>query len=82
MSFNKYYPNRKDKRRQYLKNPQKLDSSCRPGGDCPRCSSGRLYNSYTKEFDADEEIDEFLSDHDWWYYADLSIDNMVDDYGT
>ena len=82
MSFNKKYPNRKDYRKQYTKKAERVDSSCRPGGDCPRCSMGRQHNSIVKEFDADDEIDEFLSNHHWWYYADISIENLVDYYET
>lgn len=75
MSFDKDYPNRKDYRKPYFNKAEKIDSSCRPGGDCPHCSRGRLHNANVKAFDADEEINEFLSDHDWWYYANHSINN-------
>lgn len=40
MAFDKTYPNRKDRRRQYH-GSKAIDASCRPGGDCPHCQGNR-----------------------------------------
>jgi hypothetical protein len=40
MSFDKFYPNRKDKRKAYYRN-RAVDKSCRPHGGCPACQSTR-----------------------------------------
>lgn len=44
MSFDKNYPNRKDKRKPYYKS-KRFDKSCRNHGSCPYCLSSRLYSS-------------------------------------
>ena len=41
MSFDNYYPNRKDKRKKYY-GSKYCDRSCRPGGSCPYCKSSRV----------------------------------------
>lgn len=42
MSFDKNYPNRKDKRKPYY-GGGKCYRSCRPGGSCPYCQANRQY---------------------------------------
>ena len=42
MSFDKFYPNRKDWRSQY-RGAASFDSSCRPHGSCPFCLRKRTY---------------------------------------
>ncbi len=44
MTFDKDYPNRKDKRKPYFRSGVS-DKSCRPGGDCKRCQEGRNHNT-------------------------------------
>lgn len=44
MSFDKDYPNRKDKRKDYKKSAA-CDRSCRPGGSCPYCIGNRQYKN-------------------------------------
>lgn len=45
MSFDKDYPNRKDKRKPYLNSYGKNTKprGCRPGGHCPYCQSNRRH---------------------------------------
>lgn len=45
MSFEKDYPNRKDKRKQYYKKPQQCDATCRPNGGCPYCKQNRQHST-------------------------------------
>lgn len=40
MSFDKNYPNRKDKRKPYH-GSKAFDRSCRTGGNCPWCEGNR-----------------------------------------
>lgn len=42
MSFYKFYPKRKDRRKQY-RDSRAFDSSCKNHGSCPWCRSNRLY---------------------------------------
>ena len=60
MSFDTEYPQRKDRRKPYYKS-KAVDRSCRPGGDCPYCSNGRLHKRILAEIDAELEIREYLS---------------------
>lgn len=42
MSFDKEYPNRKDRRKAYPKNSARaVDPSCRSHGGCPACEQAR-----------------------------------------
>jgi len=62
MSFDKYYPNRKDWRKRYRKKCQRWDRSCRPGGSCPYCQGGRKFNDTKRRTGAQEQIDEYLKE--------------------
>lgn len=42
MSFDKNYPNRKDKRKPYTGN-KAIDASCRNHGSCTYCNKARKY---------------------------------------
>ncbi|OMF08757.1 hypothetical protein BK127_27835 [Paenibacillus sp. FSL H7-0331] len=42
MSFDKDYPNRKDKRKKYY-GAKSIDRTCRNHGSCPRCKGNRLH---------------------------------------
>ncbi len=42
MSFDKNYPNRKDKRKPYRKS-KAFDTSCRNHGSCPYCKENRTF---------------------------------------
>jgi len=61
MGFDKDYPNRKDRRKQY-RGCKVWDTSCRPHGGCSWCESGRLHNDRKRRNAADEEIKEFKID--------------------
>lgn len=56
-SFDKDYPNRKDKRRQYH-GSKAIDPSCRPGGSCPWCQSGRKHKHKKREQAAREQMED------------------------
>lgn len=44
MSFDKYYPKRKDWRNPYMgKTSKKVDRTCRNHGSCPYCAAGRQH---------------------------------------
>ena len=43
MAFDKDYPKRKDWRKPYLSGSKRVDRTCRPGGNCPYCQSGRKH---------------------------------------
>lgn len=47
MSFDKYYPKRKDKRKQY-RGAKSFDRSCRNHGNCSYCMSNRQHNNKKK----------------------------------
>jgi hypothetical protein len=60
MGFDKKYPNRKDKRKQYYKSGA-VDKSCRPGGSCPWCAGNREHNTkkrLMRSKDSEKEKDE------------------------
>lgn len=52
MSFDKHYPNRKDRRKPYRRRG-KYDASCRPHGGCPWCERDRLHR-HERHAPADE----------------------------
>jgi len=58
VSFDKHYPNRKDKRKQYFKIAQRCDRSCRCHGGCKWCESNRLHSDNKKKLSADEKLKE------------------------
>lgn len=64
MSFDKYYPRRKDQRKQYHKSG-KSDRTCRPGGSCPYCKNNRLHSHYVREEMSKNKIDSFIKDYLW-----------------
>ena len=50
MSFDKNYPNRKDKRKPYRKNKRgSVDKTCRPHGGCPYCENARKHKYKRQE---------------------------------
>ena len=58
MSFDNYYPNRKDWRKPYRKS-QRFDRSCRHGGSCDYCRSNRLYFDKYRRAAADKQLSEW-----------------------
>ena len=56
MSFDNFYPKRKDKRRVYRK-AKAVDRSCRNGGSCPFCQGNRTIQRRKLELAAKEEIE-------------------------
>jgi hypothetical protein len=57
MSFDKQYPNRKDKREQYHRSG-KTDKTCRPGGSCPYCQRNRAHSTEVRKLKTEEEKEE------------------------
>ena len=55
MSFDNYYPNRKDWRKQYRKS-KVFDQSCRNHGSCTYCEANRLRFDRKKRTMADNEL--------------------------
>lgn len=47
MSFDKKYPNRKDKRKPYRKS-KAFDRSCRNHGTCGYCKNNRLHGTHKR----------------------------------
>jgi hypothetical protein len=56
MSFDKNYPNRKDKRKSY-RGSRAFDRSCRHGGRCGWCLGNRTYNTRRREAEADGRVE-------------------------
>jgi len=56
VSFDKDYPNRKDRRKPYRKS-KRFDRSCRPGGDCPHCQGNRQHANRKQMEKADASHD-------------------------
>ena len=54
MSFDKHYPNRKDRRRPYYRSGVS-DRTCRPGGSCPYCQRNRQHKHKRREQAKDRE---------------------------
>jgi len=54
MSFNKSYPNRKDRRRPY-RDSRRFDYSCRHGGRCGWCRGNRTHNTNRRRAEAEAE---------------------------
>jgi hypothetical protein len=48
MSFDKEYPNRKDKRKPYYKS-KRFDRSCRNHGSCGYCEGNRTHHNKKRE---------------------------------
>lgn len=63
MTFDKNYPNRKDRRSPYYKSG-KHDRTCRPGGGCPYCEGNRLHRLEVQEEDVKHQLDEFKQNPD------------------
>jgi hypothetical protein len=59
MSFDKSYENRKDWRQKYHKS-KAFDRTCRPGGSCPYCQSGRKHKRRIADVSAQEQVRESL----------------------
>lgn len=48
MSFDTYYPKRKDRRKAYFRG-KAVDRSCRNHGGCPYCEAGRQHKNKRRE---------------------------------
>lgn len=59
MSFDKIFPNRKDRRKSYH-GSKSFDRTCRPHGSCPYCKNSRQYSSNKAKQMADAKLVEFL----------------------
>ena len=53
MSFDKDYPNRKDKRKPY-RNSKRFDRTCRNHGSCLWCERNRTLNAKRRELAAEQ----------------------------
>jgi hypothetical protein len=60
MSFDKYYPNRKDQRKPYYRSG-KYDSSCRPHGGCKWCENNRLIQERKEMLRVKEILRDFIN---------------------
>ena len=83
MSFDKQYPNRKDRRKQY-RGAGRFDRNCRCHGSCSYCRDNRLHNTKKRLSGADASMDEFLNrdmpssdtipERDFWPHINFYID--------
>jgi len=55
MSFDKSYPNRKDRRKPF-RGAKSFDASCRCHGGCSYCLGNRLHSTNKRRKIADQEI--------------------------
>lgn len=58
MSFDKNYPNRKDRRKPY-NGAKNVDRSCRCHGGCSYCNSNRQYTTSKRKAQADNDFKEY-----------------------
>lgn len=57
---NKYYPNRKDRRKPY-RGSKAFDASCRSHGGCPWCEENRKHRTRKTNDSANDQIKELKS---------------------
>ncbi len=60
MSFDKYYPNRKDRRRPY-RGAARFDRGCRTHGSCTYCQRNRLIRSRRAEEAGLDDLHAYLA---------------------
>lgn len=75
MSFDNYYPNRKDHRSKYY-DSRDVDRTCRSHGSCPWCKDNRLYKRRKMEEDLDYEDDG--QPDDYTEFQDLAQDGYFE----
>ena len=63
MSFDKDYPNRKDRRKPY-KGSKVFDRSCRNHGGCDYCKDTRTFKKRQVEEEMDIELENYLNGMD------------------
>lgn len=56
MSFDKQYPNRKDRRKPYPKSPQRCDRTCRVHGSCKWCARNRGHSTLKRDVASKEQL--------------------------
>lgn len=56
MSFDKNYPNRKDHRKPFTTEAEKVSQRCRHGGDCPECMGNRTFNAVKTKLQAAQDL--------------------------
>jgi len=59
MSFDNYYPRRKDRRANYY-GSKSFDRSCRPGGGCDYCARNRTFQYRREKKIAGEKIADYM----------------------
>lgn len=73
MSFDKYYPNRKDWRKPYRK-AKAIDRNCRNHGRCPYCEGSRVHSVKKRELSATDKLNDIpealhkITDEELLYY--------------
>ncbi len=55
MSFDKYYPNRKDRRKKYS-GAKSVDRSCRCHGGCSYCEGNRMHSTIKQKKKTDYDF--------------------------
>ena len=58
VGFDKEYPNRKDRRKQYY-GSRAIDHTCRSHGSCPYCQRGRKHKGHKDEINVKEQLNEW-----------------------
>ena len=58
MSFDKNYPNRKDKRQPFRK-AKAIDRTCRNHGSCKYCENKRIFFDFKERSKAENDIKEY-----------------------
>lgn len=56
MSFDKYYPNRKDHRKPFETKAERLCSGCRHGGSCKWCKNNRTIDTVKLKLKSAQEL--------------------------
>lgn len=55
MSFDKFYPNRKDKIKPYRRS-KAFDRTCRNHGSCPWCRRNKIFSNHKNRQIAEEKL--------------------------
>lgn len=62
MSFDKEYPNRKDHRKPFKTEAEKVSRGCRHGGSCKRCIGDRTISQTKSKLKAMSDIEHLVED--------------------
>lgn len=75
MSFDNFYPNRKDKRKPY-RNSRAFDRTCRNRGSCKWCERNRTISNIKRKLYANQDLRLFSRDLDERYIETQSPMNV------